>query len=189
MKTKIMLLITFSSLILCCRSKNKITTTYKEHKNETEKIKVDSFSSQSSRLVHNKFTDFLLAEKINETSGEIMISGKSDILNPFVFHNVVGKDTVQSISITGNADYSINNHYTRTDNKKSEVKREKSANSIQDLIQKAVSKETIKETALVVSQETKKIKVNGFEITAWIFVTVIGITLILIFFTYKYFKK
>ncbi|MDF2934202.1 MAG: hypothetical protein K0R36_3533 [Chryseobacterium sp.] len=189
MKAKILLLIILSSLILCCRSKNKMTTTYKENKKETEKVKVDSFSLQDLKTTQSLSEDVLLKEKKNEISGEILISGKSDLSNPFVFHNVVGSDTIQSISIKGNAEYSINNHYAKTDNKKSEVKREEFITIIKDLAQKAVSKENIKEDTTVVSEETKKIRSNGFQAGAWIVIAIVAIFLILIFFTYKYFKK
>lgn len=189
MKAKILLLIIFSGLILCCRSKTKIATTYTEDKKETEKVKVDSLSLQSLQSAQSTSFDVLLKEEKNETSGEILIKGKSDPFNPFVFHNVVGGDTIQSISIMGTAEYAITNHYAKTSNEKIENKKEESTNSIQDLSQIAVSKETIKEAASVISEETKKIKINGFELAAWIFTTILGITLILIFFTYKYFKK
>jgi hypothetical protein len=189
MKAKIMLLIFLSSLILGCRSKHKITTHYKEDIKETEKIKADSLSVQSLQLVQNASANVLLDEKKNEASGEVLIKGKSDASNPFVFHNVVGSDTIQSISITGNAEYLISNHYKKSDYKKSEVKKEESMNAIQDVTQKVVSKEKTKEIALAVSEDIKKIHSNGFQAGVWIVIAIASIILILTFFTYKYFKK
>lgn len=189
MKAKILLLIIFSGLILCCRSKTKIATNYKENIKETEKVKVDSLSLQSLKSTQSTSADVLLKEEKNEASGEILIKGKSDVSNPFVFHNVVGSDIIQSISIMGNAEYLISNHYAKADNKKTEVRKEKFTNIIQDLAQNTVSKEKIKEVDSAVFEETKKIKVNGFELAVLICITVLGITLILIFFTYKYFKR
>lgn len=190
MKAKILLLIIFSGLILgCCRSKQKITSVSREVKKEMEQVKADSSSVQHTETIHNASAQAEVTEKKDEISGDLLISGKSDPSNPFVFHNVIGKDTVQSISIMGNAEYSISNRYAKASNGYSESKKEKSADILQHTAQKAVSKEMIKEKNSVVSQETKKIKVSGFEITAWIFLTVMGITLILMFFTYKYFKK
>ena len=89
----------------------------------------------------------------------------------------------------GNAEYTISTRYTKADRKKSEVKKSVFTNSIQDSAQKVVSKEAVKEVASKVTEETKKVTVSGFEIAAWIFITILGITLILLFFTYKYFKK
>ncbi|UTX50092.1 hypothetical protein [Chryseobacterium sp. MA9] len=188
MKTKILLLIILSSLMLGCRSKHKITATYKENTKKTEKVKADSLSLQSSQSNQSISGNVSLKEERNEISGDLLIKGKSDVSNPFVFHNVVGRDTIQRISIMGNAEYSISNHYAKAKHEKSEVKKEEITHVTHDLTQKTSSKEMIKEVASKVSEETKKIQSNGFEILAWIFITIIGITLILIFFTYKYFK-
>lgn len=189
MKAKILLLIIISGLLLCCRSKHKMTATYKESKKETARVKVDSMNVENLKTTQSIFTDALVKENKNELSGEILISGTSDLSNPFVFHNVVGSDTLQSISIRGNAEYSINNHYAKSDNKKSEVKREEFTSIIKEVTQKAVSKENIKEGTSVVSEETKKIKSTGFQAGAWIVIAAVAMFLILIFFTFKYFKK
>lgn len=189
MKAKILLLIIFSGLILCCRSKHKITSTYKENKSETEKVKVDSASVQSTKSIQNKAVDALVKEKKNEISGEVLITGKSDLSNPFVFHNVVGSDTVQSISIIGNAEYAINNHYLKTDNKNSEVRKEEFTYIFQDSAQNAVLKEANREIDSVVFEETKNIHSTGFQAGTWIVITIVVTFLIFIFFVYKYFKK
>lgn len=190
MKAKILLLVIFGSLILgCCRSKQKMTTVSRENIRETEKLKVDSLSLQSSETIKSNSEDLSITDKNDEISVDISVEGKSDASNPFVFHNVVGKDTIQSISILGNAEYSIRNHYTKTSNTKTENKKEELINVFQQENQHAVSRETEKEKTSTVAQETKTIKVTGFGIAAWIFGTVFGITIILLFFTYKYFKR
>lgn len=189
MKAKVLLLIIFCGLLLGCRSKHKITTTYKENTKATEKVKVDSSGLQSIQSIQSESTAAALKEEKNIISGDLLIKGKSDTSNPFVFHNVVGSDTIQSISIIGNTEYSISSHYIKANSQKSEVKKEEAIHVIQDITQKTVSKDTIREVTSKVSEETKKIKLNGFDIAAWIFITIVGVTLILIFFTYKYFKK
>lgn len=189
MKAKVLLLIIFCSLLLGCRSKHKITTTYKENTTTTEKVKVDSSGLQSLQSVQSGSADVTLKEEENKISGDLLIKGKSDTSNPFVLHNVVGSDTIQSISIIGNAEYTISSHYTKANSQKSEVKKEEAIHVIQDITQKTVSKDTMREVSSKVSEETQKIKLNGFDIAAWIFITIVGVTLILIFFTYKYFKK
>ena len=188
MKTKILLLLILSSLMLGCRSKHKITATYKENTKNTEKIKADSLTLQSSQSTQSRSDEVLLKEERNEVSGDLLIKGKSDASNPFVFHNVIGRDTIQRISIVGNAKYSISSYYAKVNHEKSEVKKEEITHAAQDVTQKTSSKETVKEVASNVSEETKEIQSDGLEILAWIFITIIGITLVLIFFTYKYFK-
>jgi hypothetical protein len=111
-------------------------------------------SVQNLKLVQNSSADVLLNEKKNETSGQILIKGKSDVSNPFVFHNV-GNDTIQSISIMGSAEYSISNHYTKVDHNQSEVKKSESVNKVQDIAKNVVSKETNKEISSAISQDIK----------------------------------
>ena len=189
MKAKILLLILFSGLILCCRSKHKITSTHKENKKETEQVKVDSLSVKNIQSAQNTSVDGLLKEQRNETSGKISIMGKSDPSNPFIFHNIVGKDTIQSISIIGNAEYSINNNYTKVDNKKSEIRKEQFTNIFQGFAHNTVLKEKAKEADSAVFEEAKTIKANGPQAGTWIVITIVIFFLIFIFFIYKYFKK
>ncbi len=190
MKAKILLLMIFSGLILdCCRSKTKITTVSQENKQETEKVKVDSLGLQRVESTQNASAYISLREKADNISGNVLIKGKSDTSNPFIFHNVIGNDTVQSISILGNAEYSVSNRYTKASNERAENKKEEVTNVFQERAQSTVSKESDRAMTSVISEETKKLKVTGFEIAAWICITILGITLILIFFTYKYLKK
>lgn len=189
MKAKILILLLLSGLMLGCRSKHKITTTYSENRTETEKVTADSSSLQSLQSVQNTSEEISQKETKNEISGDLVIKGKSDLSNPFIFHNMMGKDTIQSISIMGNAEYVISNHYTKADYNKSEVKKEESVYIVQDVAQQSISKETIKEVKAKVSEETKKVNSTGFEIAAWVFITLIGIAVIIVFFIYKYFKK
>lgn len=189
MKAKILLLIISGSLVLGCRSKHKITTIYKENTKETETVKIDSSKVQSSQSIHTTSADAVLVEKKNEISGDLLIKGTSDASNPFVFHNVVGSDTIQSISIMGTAEYIIRNHYAKADHQKSEGKKEESAHILQEATHETASKEAIREVDSKISEETKKIQMNGLDVAAWIFITVMGITLILLIFTYKYFKQ
>lgn len=186
---KILFLIILSSLILGCRSKQKIISSNKEVRKENVSVKVDSTALKELKAISLNSRELKIQEKKNEISYDILIKGKSDPENPFVFHNVVGSDTLQVISISGNADYTIKNHYAKSDNKKAESQNSTSTNIIQDLAQKAVSKETIKDVASAVTNETKKIKSNGIQAGAWIWLGVVGIVALLIFFIYKYIKK
>lgn len=189
MKIQILLLITFISMAFGCRSKNKVIAKYEEKKQESEQLKIDSLSSQNQQSVKNASSETLSNDRKDKQSGEILIKGKSDPSSPFVYHNIVGKDTIQSISIVGNAEYFINNHYVKFDSKKLEVMKKESIQLIQNTDQKTFSKEVNKESELKTSEETKKIKVNGLQAGAWIVIAVATGILILAFFTYKYFKK
>jgi hypothetical protein len=186
---QILILILLSSLIFGCRTKQKSVSFTKEAKTEIERVKLDSVKEVVKKEDVTKITDQVKQIKKEDFSGDIIIKGKSDSLNPLIYHNIVGKDTLQSITINGNAEYSINNHYKKESEDSKEVQKEQSTNIIQDLAKTAVSKETIKDVASAVTNTTKKIKSNGLQAGVWIWLAVICVVAIFIFFAYKYFKK
>ncbi|WP_343664458.1 hypothetical protein [Chryseobacterium mucoviscidosis] len=189
MNAKTLLLIALISIAFGCRTKNKVITNNEEKKQESEKVKIDSLSSQSQQSVQNSSSETLSNNRKDEQSGEILIKGRSDQSSPFVYHNIVVKDTLQSISIVGNAEYIINTHYVKSDNKISETKKEQSVTLLRNDDRKVISRKTQKESDLTISAQTKKIKVTGFQAGAWIVLAIVAGIIILAFFTYKYFKK
>ncbi|AZA73583.1 hypothetical protein [Chryseobacterium indoltheticum] len=161
----------------------------KEGKTEVERVKLDSVKEIIRKDETKKITDQVVKKKVEDFSGDIIIKGKADSLTPLVYHNVVGKDTLQSILIKGNADFTISNHYKKAEEKTEGCKKEESTNFIQDLAKTAVSKETIKDVASAVSTKTNDITSTGFQAGTWIVITIVVTFLIFIFFVYKYFKK
>lgn len=189
MKAKILIIILLSSLLLGCRTKHKTSFYSLEGKTDIERVKMDSVKQKTVKESTKKVIDQVIKKKLQDFSGDIVIRGKSDTLNPFIFHNVVAGDTLQSIVIRGTADYYVNNHYKKTTEYKKESSRDEKTNIIQDLAKTAISKETIKSIATKVEQKTKDIKIKGFQAGSWIFFTLIGISLLIVFFIYKYLKK
>lgn len=176
-------------MLLGCRTKHKTSFYSKEGRTEIERITLDSAKEKTVKESTKKVTDQAVKKQTEDFSGDIIIKGKSDTLNPLIFHNVVSGDTLQSIVIRGTADYYINNHYRKSSEDKKETSSEEKTNIIQDLAKTAVSKETIKAVAAEVEKKTTEIKATGFQGGMWIVFTVLGIVLIVIFFTYKYFRK
>lgn len=189
MKAKILIIILLSSLLLGCRTKHKTSFYSKEGRMEIERLKLDSVKEKTLKETTKKVTDQTIKKQLEDFSGDILIRGKSDTLNPLIFHNVVSGDTLQSIVIRGNADYFINNHYRKSDEKKQETSSEEKTNIIQDLAKTAVSKETIKKVASEVEQKKKEVKAKGFQAGIWIVLAVLGIVAIVIFGIYKYIKR
>lgn len=186
---QIIILILLSSLIFSCRTRQKSVSFTREGRTEIERVKLDSVKEVVKKEELKKITDQVKQVKKDDFSGDIIIKGKSDSLNPLEYHNIVGKDTLQTITIRGNAEYRINNHYQKSSENSKETKKEESTNIIQDLAKTAVSKETISDIASVVTSKTKEITSKGFQAGFWIVFAILGIVLILIFFIYKYFKK
>lgn len=186
---QIIILILLSSLLFSCRTRQKSVSFTKEGRTEIERVKVDSFKEAAKKEDVTKVTDEVKQVKKEDFSGDIIIKGKSDSLNPLVYHNIAGKDTLQSITIKGNAEFTINNHYKKETEDSKQIQKEQSTNIIQDLAKTAVSKETIKDVASAVTSTTKNIKSYGLQAGTWIVITIVLIFLIFIFFVYKYFKK
>ncbi len=182
MRPKILIIILLSSFLLGCRTKHKTSFYSKEGKTEIERVKMDSVKEKTVKEYTKKITDQTVKKKLEEFSGDIIIKGKSDTLNPLIFHNVVSGDTLQSILIRGTAEYYINNHYRQATEDKKETSIEEKTNIIQDLAKTAVSKETIKAVAAEVEKKTKEIKTKGFQAGMWVVFAILGIVLIVIFF-------
>lgn len=189
MKAKILIIILLSSFLLGCRTKHKTSFYSKEGRTEIERVTLDSVKEKVAKESTKKVSDQTVKKQIQDFSGDIIIKGKSDTLNPLIFHNVVSGDTLQSIVIRGTADYYINNHYRKSSEDKKESSSEEKTNIIQDLAKTAVSKETIKKVASEVEKKTNDIKSKGFQAGIWIFLTALGIVAIIIFAIYKYVKR
>lgn len=189
MKTKILILILLSSLILGCRTRTKKTFYKTEGKTEIERIKFDSIKSVDKKESTKKVYDHTVKKQKEDFSGDIIIKGKSDSLNPLIFHNVVSGDTLQSILIKGNADYLINNRYKKAAENTEDKKNEQSSNIIKDIAQTAVSKKTIKEVANTVKEKTNDIKYKGFQFGAWFTIVLFGIIIICLVFLWVWFRK
>lgn len=188
MKTRILIIILLSSLLLGCRTKHKTSFISKEGRTEIERVALDSVKEKTVKESTKKVTDQTVKKKLEDFSGDIIIKGKSDTLNPLIFHNVVSGDTLQSIIIKGTADYRIYNKYSKYAEDNKETSREEKTNIIQDLAKTAVSKETIKAVAAEVEKKTTEIKSTGFQAGIWIILIVLGVVAIVVFGIYKYFK-
>jgi len=187
MKQILILLILFS--LAACRTKQKAVMMSKETRTETARVKLDSLKETAVKQEVKKVIDNITQEKKDEFSGDITIKGKSDSLNPLEFHNVVNGDTLQSISIRGNADYVIQNRFQKSDNNKIESVKEEKLDVIQKAARDLVSKETIDDVAATVENKTRQITSRGFQAGAWIIWGVIGIVLVIAGYLYFYFKR
>ena len=161
----------------------------RQGKTEIERVKFDSVKEENVKQETKKIIDNSVQQKKDDFSGDIIIKGKSDSLNPLQFHNIVNGDTLQSISIKGNADYIINNHFQKSEQNKTESGKEESLNVIQKTARDLVSKETIKEVAEVVTTKTNEITSRGFQAGAWIVWALLGVVAIVAIGIYFYFKR
>lgn len=168
MKPKMIILILLSSLILGCRTAKKDVHFTKEGRTEIERVKSDTSTKEKVKSEDKNHSEHDIKSISQKFSGDIIIKGKSDSINPFIFHNILNGDTLQSISIKGNADYYINNHYSKSKEQQKETKTEEKLSNFQKFARESVSKETITEVASKVKEVNKTIKSTGFQAGAYI---------------------
>ena len=191
MKINTIILILMIGISFSCRTKSKITTEFKEVINENKKNTIDSSTVNYSKFTQQESSNELIQEKSNETSGNVSIKGSSDSNNPFIFHHLVGKDTLQRISIIGNAEYVIDNYFTKVDKEKTEIKKQESTNIVADSSRIYVLDKFENTISSEQKNKMQEIETKGFQFATWVSFGIIVAILLLIFFiyTYKYFKK
>lgn len=187
MKTKI-LIISLLILLTSCRTSHKTALFSREGRTEIERVKLDSVKEKEVKESTKKTAYQTVKKQTEELSGDIVIRGKADTLNPLVFHNVVSGDTLQSIVIRGAADYYVKNHYQKSAEDNYEASKEEKINAFEEKVKTAISEDNIKVVASEVIQKSKEVKSRGIQAAVWIFLAVVAITSILFFCIYKYFK-
>ena len=168
-------------LTLCsCRSRKKLK--------EISTIKTeDIFKKNLDSIVVKKDSIIQIVEKkkdvvkiINENNGDIIIKGKTDSLTPFTYHNVVEGDTLSSVTIKGNAEFTVKNEWKKAQEIEKESYVEKDINIIAQVARTAVSKETIKKAAQEIRNVTTEVKSTGFPLAIYIIAGIVAVCLILI---------
>jgi hypothetical protein len=165
-----------------CRSKLKITEYSKGaeiERVETETTKTNS-SKEDLQAIKKNEKDVLL--KHNQNSGEIQINGKTDSANDFTYYNVQNGDTLQAISINGNADFIFRNKWNQEDKKETVKEKTEEVNKVAKVVRETVSQKTIKEVAKEAKHVNTKVKSTGFPFNIYVCGVIVVIVLILIWY-------
>ncbi|MDV4026823.1 hypothetical protein CMT52_21110 [Elizabethkingia anophelis] len=176
-------------LLLGCRSRKldrKITT---EIKQSYEKVVKEE--SQNSVVKNTQKTEYKIQDKETEKSQNtnVEIKGKTETGKPFKVHQVENGDTISSIMITGNADFTIKSN-SRNSNKKQEKQESKeNLNEVQKLARNAVSQSTIKDVANKIKEEAKRVESSGFQFGAYAALIWWGTAAIIVIGLIIYFRK
>lgn len=186
---KIPILLIMTILLVGCKTKQ----TLKHLESRKELIKnssiVDSTARKSEVVDQAVQKESKQSANKTEVFSESEIRGKSEVNKPIEFYNVDNGDTLQSIKVIGNADVFIKTRTNKIEQSKKDISSQSFTETLKEFSQDIVQENNITERVSEMKKKTKDIKLNGFQAGAWIFITIIGIVLILIFFTYKYFKR
>lgn len=159
--------------LISCRSRKKLREVSELNRKETLKIDLKSLSVKKDSVI--KITEKKKTEikKIDNNDGEIIIKGKTDSIKPFEFHNIINGDTISSISITGNADFQIKNHWNKVDEKTETKEENKDLDFVAKTARDLVSKETIKKVAEEVKNARTEVKTSGLPAIVYIIAGII----------------
>jgi hypothetical protein len=176
-------------LLVGCKTKQ----TLKQLEIQKELVKnssiIDSNSQESKLVEQNNIKEIQQIDNKKENFTESEIKGKSDTDNPIEFYNVDNGDTLQTIKVIGNADVFIKTKTSKLEHNKKDISSQSFTEKLKEFSQNIVQENNINERVSEMKKKTQDIKLKGFQAGVWIFMTILGITLILIFFTYRYFKK
>lgn len=182
MKTKLVLIILVATITNSCRSKLKITEYSKGA--EIERIQTDTNKvvsiKEDLQAIKQSEKDVIL--KHNQNAGEIQINGKTDSANNFTYYNVQNGDTLQAISINGNADFIFRNKWNQEDKKETVKEKTEEINKVAKVARKAVSQKMIKEIAKEAKNVNTEVKSTGFPFNIYVCGLIVVIVLILIWY-------
>lgn len=185
---KLILIMTLLLLVGCKTKKVSKTSESSTDVQKTE-IKKDSTSQQSSVQEKDSVTKTEKKERIKDQETEITVKGKVDKDNPLELHDIKNGDTLQSITITGNADVVIKSKNKNSENSKKESKSATISDKIKEFSQNIVDENNISERASYVKNKVKDLKVTDTSTGVYITAIILGVVAIVMLFFFIYFKK
>lgn len=186
MRTAILIVIVV--LLTGCRTKKVITSKSTEIE-QIQQVSTKKVESQVEKVEDKQQiikSDILDHKKENKTDFEV--KGKAETGKPIEIYNVENGDTLQAIRVNGNANVHILTKASQSDHIRKENVSESLIGKFKEFSENIVEENNVKKRVQQVKQKTTEIKATGFQGGMWIVFAVLGIVLIVIFFTYKYFK-
>lgn len=187
MRTAILIIITI--LLTGCRTKKVITS----KSSEIEQVQQTSTKKAESKVEKAEAKQQLKKSEIQEQNKESQtdfeVKGKAETGKPIEVYNIENGDTVQAITVNGNADVRILSKTSKSDHVKKENNSESFIGKFKEFSENIVEENNIKKRVLEAKQKTKEIKATGFQAGLWIVLAILGVVGIVIFGIYKYFKK
>lgn len=180
-------LLAISFLLLNCRSRTKEVEALSFKQAEVSIIDTFSIDSTEQEINEVKRVKKTEEKKAETSSGEIEIKGSADAETPFTYENIVNGDTLQSITITGNADFIIKNYNRKEETVNKEETVSKFKNIISAVARTAVAKSTIKDVAKEIKSVKKATESKGFVFPVYLIIFgILAFILLLLFLWNKF---
>lgn len=181
----ITILLAISFIFSACRSRKKAVEYISEQKREV--LTVDSAAvTETEEKVQAVKTEKKKEEtKSNQAAGEVEIKGNANGANPFKYENIVNGDTLQTITINGNADFVIRNRFTREETIKAVENFTENLDIVATVARKAVAQSTIKDVAHTIKKVEKSTSSKGFGFPVYLFGFLFALIAFVLWFVWK----
>jgi hypothetical protein len=176
---KLIILLIATTTLSSCNSRRKKIEKISIKKEFLLKKEFDSIQIKKDSVVVIKEQEKKIESSIDSNNGDIIIRGNATLEVPFEYHNIVGKDTLNSILIKGNAEFEVKNKWKDEKVKSEQSNIKKNINIVAKIARTAVAQETISKASEEIKSTTKDIKSNGFPLVVYILGAAIVLFLIL----------
>lgn len=188
-KMKLTLVILSIFVLLGCRTKLN-----KKEKFKSEEITEVQFTKKADSLIQEneqkkEVKKSESSEQKKESSTEIEVKGKAETGKPIEIYDIEDGDTIQALTITGNADVKFKTKRSNSDKSKKEKTESVSENLLEKYSRAAVKEENLKKAGKRINNSAKSLKTTDTSTGIYITAIVLGAVAIVVLFIFIYFKK
>lgn len=173
------------SFLTACNNRRKAVEFTREGRTEIEKIVRDTLIVEEKKDEKIRRDQIKTEEKKNDVSGEVEIKGKTDSANAFKYDHIVDGDTLQSISISGNADFIIKSRNEKKESRSASEVVSSSLDIVAKVARAVVAQDNIKAVASEIKKVEKTTVKKGFEFPVYFFGFLLLIIIFIVWFLWK----
>ncbi|HRZ96044.1 MAG TPA: hypothetical protein P5084_00695 [Paludibacter sp.] len=163
------LLLIFLLILTSCKSKEVIKKkTFEKEAAKITSVK-DSVKNEKKTEEKKEVKKSETSQKKNESKTEVEIKGKAETDKPFEIHEIENGDTIQTIKIIGNADFSIKTKRSKSDNSEKKTISETLENKLENFSRNLVKEDVLKEAAKEIRESAKEVTTKNFTFGAWLY--------------------
>lgn len=183
------IILIFLLILTSCKTKEVIKKkTFEKEATKTTSVK-DSVKNEAKTEEKKEVKKSEISEKKSESKTEVEIKGKAETGNPFEIHEIENGDTVQTIKIIGNADFSIKTKRSKSDNSEKANVSETLENKLENFSRNLVREDVLKETAKEIRESAKEVTTKNFTFGAWLYGIIGTVFLIAAVWLWFYLKR
>ncbi|WDF45239.1 hypothetical protein PQ459_10045 [Chryseobacterium sp. KACC 21268] len=187
MKTLLLILSIF--VLFGCRT--KVTKKEKFKSEEYSEIQItkksDSLIQEKDQKKEVKKSES--SDQKKESATEIEIKGKAETGKPLEIFDIENGDTIQALTVTGNADVKFKSKRSNSDKSKRSNSESESENLLEKYARAAVKEENLKKAGKSIQNSAKDLKTTDTTTGIYITAIILGAIAIIMTFIFIYFKK